>query len=176
MQMFYVVIFFSGATMASGHYIAYVKAADNLDDYIDCIKDTSKTSLSASSSEKSLNILKFLKPKALSSSLIESKNGLSSKGAMNGVRFCKSVDCCSIRLNKNIVENVINSFPRKNNSDYWPSSSTSHFSEDMWLECDDENVRPITTQEFREELAYKPNSTSTPYLLFYTKMTNVDSD
>lgn len=40
----------------------------------------------------------------------------------------------------------------------------------MWLECDDENVHAISTEEFREVLSYKQNSTSTPYLLFYSKI------
>ncbi|KAG5878430.1 hypothetical protein JTB14_026303 [Gonioctena quinquepunctata] len=53
------VIMHLGGTMASGHYIAYVKASDHLEDYTDCFRDLPKGSLSASSSEKSLNILKF---------------------------------------------------------------------------------------------------------------------
>ncbi|KAG5878429.1 hypothetical protein JTB14_026302 [Gonioctena quinquepunctata] len=85
--------------------------------------------------------------------------------------MCKSVDCCGVRLNKNVVENVLNSFSRKNGqeSPWHPTNSTPG---DMWLECDDENIRPITSQEFIEELGYKPNSTSTPYLLFYAKSTD----
>lgn len=162
-------------TMASGHYIAYVKASDHFEDYIDCTRDLPKGSLSASSSEKSLNILKYLKPKALSigNSLLESKNGLSSKALMNGVRMCKSMDCCGVKLNKNVIENVINSYSRKTGQDYWSSNSAS---DDMWLECDDENIRPITRHEFIEELSFKPNSTSTPYLLFYNKISDIGVD
>lgn len=169
------VIMHLGGTMASGHYIAYVKASDHFEDYSDCTRDLPKGSLSASSSEKSLNILKFLKPKALNigNSLLESKNGLSSKVLMNGVRMCKSMDCCGVKLNKTVVENVINSYSRKPGQDYWSSNSVS---DDMWLECDDENIRPITRHEFIEELAFKPNSTSTPYLLFYNKITDMGVD
>lgn len=168
------VIMHLGGTMASGHYIAYVKASDHFEDYSDCTRDLPKGSLSASSSEKSLNILKYLKPKALGigNSLLESKNGLSSKVLMNGVRMCKSMDCCGVRLNKNVVENVINSYSRKTGQDYWSNSAA----DDMWLECDDENIRPITRHEFIEELAYKPNSTSTPYLLFYNKISDLGVD
>lgn len=168
------VIMHLGGTMASGHYIAYVKASDHFEDYSDCTRDLPKGSLSASSSEKSLNILKYLKPKALGigNSLLESKNGLSSKVLMNGVRMCKSMDCCGVRLNKNVVENVINSYSRKTGQDYWSTSAA----DDMWLECDDENIRPITRHEFIEELAYKPNSTSTPYLLFYNKISDLGVD
>lgn len=169
------VIMHLGGSMASGHYIAYVKASDHLDDYTDCTRDLPKGSLSASSSEKSLNILKFLKPRSLGGSLIDSRNGLTSRG-VNAIRTCKSMDCCGVKINKNVVENVINSFSRKVVHDYkWhpsSSSSSSSSSEEMWLECDDENVRAITTQEFIGELAHKPNSTSTPYLLFYAKITD----
>ncbi|XP_056640161.1 ubiquitin carboxyl-terminal hydrolase 1 [Diorhabda carinulata] len=169
------VIMHLGGTMASGHYIAYVKATDHLEDYTDCTRDLPKGSLSASSSEKSLNILKFLKPRSLGGSLIDSRNGLTSR-SVNSIRTCKSMDCCGVKINKNVVENVINSFSRKIVHDYkWhPNNNcaSSPSSEDMWLECDDENVRALTTQEFIEELAHKPNSTSTPYLLFYAKITD----
>lgn len=168
------VIMHLGGTMASGHYIAYVKASDHLEDYAECSRDLPKGSLSASSSEKSLNFLKYLKPKALGNTLIESRNGLSSKSVLNGVRTCKSIDCCGVRLNKNVVENAINSFSRKTGQEYWHSSTSP--CDDMWLECDDENIRPITGQEFLDELGYKPNSTSTPYLLFYAKITDVTID
>ncbi|XP_050507044.1 ubiquitin carboxyl-terminal hydrolase 1 [Diabrotica virgifera virgifera] len=168
------VIMHLGGTMASGHYIAYVKASDHLEDYTDCTRDLPKGSLSASSSEKSLNIIKFLKPRTLGSSLIEGKNGLSSR-SVNAMRTCKSMDCCGVKVNKNVVENVINSSSRKIGQDYkWHHSNSS--SDDMWLECDDENVRAISSQEFVEELAYKPNSTSTPYLLFYAKITDQHSE
>ncbi|CAG9861265.1 unnamed protein product [Phyllotreta striolata] len=156
------VIMHLGGTMASGHYIAYVRASDHLEDYSDCTRDLPKGSLSASSSEKSLNILKYLKPRSL---LIESRNGLSSRSVVNGIRMCKSVDCCGVKINKN-VENVINSCTRKSTrlSDY-----PSH---DTWLECDDENIKSITSQEFVKILGNNPNSASTPYLLFYAKMSD----
>lgn len=163
------VIMHLGGTMASGHYIAYVKATDHFADYMDCTKDIPKSSLSASSSEKSLSILKYLKPK---SSVIDSKNGLPSSKSVNGLRMCKSMDCCGVKLNKNIVENVINSYARRTaGQDYWQPSS-SVVQEEMWLECDDETVRPISSQELQDLLGYKPNSTSTPYLLFYSKVTD----
>lgn len=166
------VIMHLGGTMASGHYIAYVRATDHFADYMDCTKDLPKGSLSASSSEKSLSILKYLKPKALSGSVIDSRNGLpsSKSSVVNGLRMCKSTDCCGVKLNKNIVENVINSYAKKNGQEYWQTSALVQ--EEMWLECDDENVRPISSQELQDLLGYKPNSTSTPYLLFYSKVTD----
>ncbi|XP_019872392.1 ubiquitin carboxyl-terminal hydrolase 1 [Aethina tumida] len=162
------VIMHLGGTMASGHYIAYVKASDHLDDYADCARDLPKGSLSASSSEKALNFLKYLKPRSITNSLID-KNGLSSKSVMNGVRMCKSVECCGVKVNKNVVENLVNNYTRKPN-EYWSNEAPQV--DDVWLECDDENVRAITSQEFEEELSFKPNSTSTPYLLFYAKITD----
>lgn len=163
--------------MASGHYIAYVKATDHFTDYIDCTKDVPKSSLSASSSEKSLSILRYLKPRP-----VENKNGLSSStttattknGVVNGVRMCKSMDCCGVKLNKNIVENVINAYVKNINPDYWEHVET--VDEEMWLECDDETVRPICTQELQDLLGYNANSTSTPYLLFYSKITDPPVD
>lgn len=165
------VIMHLGGTMASGHYIAYVRATDHLEEYMDCSRDIPKTTLSASSSEKSISIFKYLKPRAQSGSALDTKNGLASKGNyVNGVRICKSMDCCGVRLNKNIVENVINSYARKGGQDYW---NPNHLiQEDMWLECDDETVRPISSQELQDLLGYKHNSTSTPYLLFYSKITD----
>lgn len=164
------VIMHLGGTMASGHYIAYVRASDHLEDYMDCSKNLPKTNLSANTTERSLSILKYLKPRAHSGPVLDTKNGLSSKGGnlMNGLRICKSMDCCGVRLNKNIVENVINNSTRKNGQDYWQPS----LHEEMWLECDDETVRPISSQEMQDLLGYKPNSTSTPYLLFYSKITD----
>lgn len=157
--------------MASGHYISYVRASDHLHDYTDCAKDLPKSNLSGSSSEKSLSILKYLKPKAHSNASIDTKNGLSSSksSTSNGLRMCKSMDCCGVRLNKNIVENAINNSTCKNGQDFWQQ-------EEMWLECDDETVRPISSQEMRELLGYKANSTSTPYLLFYSKVADPAGD
>ncbi|CAH0554027.1 unnamed protein product [Brassicogethes aeneus] len=134
------VIMHLGGTMASGHYIAYVKASHHLEDYADCSRDSPKGSLSASSSEKSLNILKYLKPRGMISNSLEKNVG--------GVRVCKSAECCGVKLSRNAANSC------------------------AWLECDDENVRPIGSRELEEELGFKPNSTSTPYLLFYAKITD----
>ncbi|GJQ72949.1 hypothetical protein Trydic_g1591 [Trypoxylus dichotomus] len=163
------IIMHLGGTLASGHYISYVRATDQFDDYADCPRDVPKGSLSASSSEKSLNILRYFKSKG-----VDAKNGvpLSKNSVLNGVRLCKSKNCCGIKMNKNIVENVVNSYMRRNGGDVW----NGDYQQDMWLECDDENVRPITSQEFQDLLGSKQNSTSTPYLLFYTKMSDAVLD
>lgn len=152
------IIMHLGGTMASGHYIAYVKASNYYNSYHDCSRDTPKTGLSASCSEKSLNILKFLKPR-VTNSFMEAKNGISSKNSLNGLKICKSIDCCSVKLNKNVLENALNSQFKRNDHE-----------EDMWLECDDESIRFLKSEELSQVLSYKPNSTATPYLLFYTKI------
>lgn len=162
------VIMHLGATMASGHYISYVKITDHFKEYSDCSRDLPRGTLSASSSEKSLNLLKLLKPRALSSTIIENKNGIIASKSGGGIGICKSIDCCGIKLNKNVVENVVNSYGKKHAQERWQTDGQ----EDMWLECDDDNVRPISNKEFQELLGYKDSSTSTPYLLFYSKITD----
>lgn len=164
------IIMHLGGSMASGHYISYVKVTDHDDDYINCTRDLPKGTLSASSSEKSLNFLKYLKPKSFSSSVLENKNGVIPAKNGNGIGICKSVECCSIKLNTNVIDNVVNNCSKRNAQDRWIPPSSNDVREDTWLECDDENVRPISNQEFQDLLSYKPNSTSTPYLLFYSKI------
>lgn len=151
------VIMHLGGNMASGHYIAYVRASDVTNDYAECPHDLPKSSLSASSSEKSINLLKSLKnlkPRSLTNALNDYKND-TNKPSTTGFRLCKSLLCCGVKLNKNILENVVNTYNRRN--------------EDVWLECDDDTIHPISSTEFQSLLAHKPNSTATPYLLFYTK-------
>lgn len=168
------VIMHLGDTMYSGHYIAYVRAQNYTDEYLLCQRDhiiAKNPTLSASSSEKSLNLLKFLKPRALSSNSFLERNGFTSSSSsnssksnhqINGIRMCSSLDCCGIRCNKTIMENVINNTTKEH---FQPQQNDV-----IWLECDDENIRAITSHELEQELSYKPNSTSTPYLLFYTKV------
>lgn len=151
------VIMHLGGSMASGHYISYVKTPTNFNDYSNCLRDLPKANLSASSSEKSLHILNFFNKKSSANSLLENRNGIASKTLANGTKFCKSIDCCGIKMDKNSIENSINSFHRRGEG------------EEMWLECDDESVRSLRSDELLDILGYKPNSTSTPYLLFYSK-------
>ena len=50
------------------------------------------------------------------------------------------------------------------------TSSNTSSPEELWLECDDETIHVITRRQFEEEL--KPNrGYTTPYLLFYQKVT-----
>lgn len=55
-------------------------------------------------------------------------------------------------------------------SDNGASFLSSNASEELWLECDDETIHVISRKQFEEEL--KPNrGYTTPYLLFYQKVT-----
>lgn len=93
-----------GASMASGHYIAYSRAAVSMQyfpefdlkkknvlndsqadtcDYTDCSRDIPKSYLGSSGKEMSANILKYLKAKALGNSLNETQNGVGSNSKKN---------------------------------------------------------------------------------------------
>ena len=51
-----------------------------------------------------------------------------------------------------------------------PFTTSNMASEELWLECDDETIHVISRKQFEEEL--KPNrGYTTPYLLFYQKVT-----
>lgn len=67
---------------------------------------------------------------------------------------CKGSDCCSVRARGAF------------------SPSDSEYSSTVWLECDDESVRPMSVNEVVEMLSPKSNKNSgvTPYLLFYTRV------
>lgn len=169
----YSVIMHLGATMASGHYIAYTRASEYRYEYNDCVKESSKVTFSSASSDGSnKSFFKFFKQKVntpiLNSSSNESiKSGLSNikNGPLNGPTLCKSKDCCGIKISKSVLENAINSSAR----DVRLKKSTD--SGQIWLECDDDVVRTLSTEEFQNQiLGCKKNSPATPYLLFYSKI------
>lgn len=85
-----------------------------MEDYSNCNRNVPKETLSASSSEKSLNPLKFFKGKS-SNNVIDSKNSLlgflQSKG--ESVSTCKSLDCCGVHLNQNALENIVNGYSKR---------------------------------------------------------------
>lgn len=155
----YGVIMHLGATMASGHYIAYTRASDHQTEYYDCCRDSHKNHSSEMS--KTMNLLKFLKPK-LNDAKAAAAAGVAKNGPVSAPPLCKSKDCCGIKLSKSVIENVINSSAREVRS---PRAKL-----DMWLECDDDVVRTLSADEFQSLLGCRKNSPSTPYLLFYSKM------
>uniref|UniRef100_A0A146M471 Ubiquitin carboxyl-terminal hydrolase 1 n=1 Tax=Lygus hesperus TaxID=30085 RepID=A0A146M471_LYGHE len=141
----YSVIMHLGATMASGHYVAYVKARDPSADYEACTRERRKTaSLSLSNSTSSTTNDKSKKKWFFRSSKNESFT------EPRGQYFrssCRGADCCGVRLR------------------------TDETSDPVWLECDDETVRIISKKQLEEILAQKQpkNSALTPYLLFYAR-------
>lgn len=171
----YSVVMHLGATMASGHYIAYTRAPDYHHEYIDCARENSKgVNFSSGTSDltKTMNFLKFFKPKSNSTSSNSSssndslKTGLcinASKNSPNLPTLCKSKDCCGVKLSKSVMENAINNSSRGKNSTFYDN-------EQLWLECDDDNVRTLSTEDFQNLLSCKKNSPATPYLLFYSKI------
>ena len=176
------VIMHLGATIASGHYVAYVKASENVCDYYHCDRDKRKSSSlsSASSSgskgggsssgDKMGSILKFFRQRSSNSGSDISKH----HSAGNGLYYrhtCRSMDCCGVRLNRSLM-NGLDCKSQMNGLDIGTSSAVdASVPEPVWLECDDETVRLLTRKEFEDILAPKPSKSCalTPYLLFYSK-------
>jgi ubiquitin carboxyl-terminal hydrolase 1 len=169
-----------GATLASGHYIAYVRASpDTVWDYTQCQR------VSTVERNKKKGILKFLRRGN------ESKNGdvyggVGTNGSeVGGASTCRSANCCGIR--GGFVSSCLDgsstssSVPSQRsldsgfdssevNSAAIPGGESSSASpDDLWLECDDESIQVITRKQFEEILSAKQGAT-TPYLLFYQKV------
>lgn len=176
------VIMHLGGTLQSGHYIAYVRVqgggcGDFSHEYVDCSRDPSKGTMSASTSEKSLNFLKRFKP--TSKNAFDSSKHSSSQHNQSP-RICKSQQCCGIKINRAAVEGtVLNAVNASNgygrhydyeSCDDEANASAKGDDNDIWLECDDDSVRSITKFELQKLLGGKVNPTSTPYLLFYAKI------
>lgn len=143
------VIMHLGASIASGHYIAYSRACVQTSDYIECTRDIPKNYLNSSGKEISVSVLKFFnKAKALGNTLSETQNGLGPHSKKNDAQVCQSINCCSVRGKLN--------------------TGSPH--EDDWLEFDDEKVKILSKKEFIDMLNRKHDTTNTPYLLFYSKI------
>ena len=115
----YSVILHLGASLASGHYIAYVRAADTSAEYTHC-KRPSSADIVKTSKKKGLFKM-FSKSSTLP---VESKNGLSSP-------LCPSMTCCGLKVSGS-----------HHLSDCALEASTE--AEEFWLECDDEQISVIT--------------------------------
>ncbi|XP_066152155.1 ubiquitin carboxyl-terminal hydrolase 46 isoform X1 [Euwallacea fornicatus] len=138
------VIMHIGENMVSGHYIAYSRASFDTNDYLECIRETPKNSLSSSNRDLSAALFKFFKSRTQNNSS-EIQNGISFKQGDGPV--CESINCCSIRK---------------------VSSTSSNFS-DKWLELNDDKAVILSNDDFVNKLGHQW-STNTPYLLFYTKI------
>ncbi|XP_050542668.1 ubiquitin carboxyl-terminal hydrolase 1 [Daktulosphaira vitifoliae] len=161
----YAIIMHLGATIASGHYVAYVKAQDNLEEYDNCPRDRRKTgsllstpngTLPANYKKSSISngLFRFLKISSKNSSTAGSTSSVFSDSIDSGKassigRWCRSLDCCGIRI-----------------------LDSSEGNDSVWLECDDETVRTMSVTQLTQILEFKSskNSALTPYLLFYVKV------
>lgn len=170
----YGVIMHLGATIASGHYVAYVRAADPIVEYRSCEKDKRKTaSLVAANApkgatqpdgEKARGLLRFFSKAKSNHSEAVSTNHLANPNYRN---TCRSLDCCGVRINKAYQPGDTKLNGCGNDEDIEEEGP-----EPSWLECDDETVRVLSRQQLEDILAPKQskNSSLTPYLLFYARI------
>lgn len=185
----YAIIMHLGATMASGHYVAYTRVCPSTADYAACSRSKAATaapsavfSNSRSSSDRNSNhsggsaggLLRFFKPKSSSSLGTESLNN---SGNNSPLLLCRSVNCCSARPRKLIGDSVDKEKERDSSGRESPASasssnSTYNLPDDVWLECDDEVIRVLRMRELEDLLSRKPRASAlTPYLLFYVQVT-----
>jgi len=166
----YSVILHLGSSLASGHYIAYVRAGDPSVDYIQCKRPISADTVKTS---KKKGLFKMF---SKSSTLQPTEPKGSSSPA------CPSMSCCGLKISAGPGHSHIT------NGDSGPSNgrlSPGHGSDvtngggasgssptpepDLWLECDDEQISVISRRELSEILTAR-QSTTTPYLLFYNRI------
>ncbi len=201
----FAVIMHLGATLASGHYIAYVRASVDLNvDYSRC-QTSSPPQLPSSS--KSLHgmaqpqpsngkrgIMKYFSRNSDNGSGVSSSSSSKNGHAVgsNGVDLapqpqvpshCRSANCCGMQRVLGQLNNHSSQQPRQRQKsqeslDNGGGSSSNEDSalpmtngqmEDVWLECDDENISVISRRQFEDELNSKQSAT-TPYLLFYERV------
>ena len=123
-------------------------------------------------------------------------NGLVDSGVQNGTGslHCRSANCCGMQrvLSQLNSHNDVPQQQPHHHAKYRQQSqeslNSSHSSalngssspaldatdskddnEELWLECDDENISVIPRRQFEEELNSKQGAT-TPYLLFYERV------
>ncbi|XP_039289966.1 ubiquitin carboxyl-terminal hydrolase 1 [Nilaparvata lugens] len=158
------VIMHLGATMASGHYVAYVRGGRECGgEYEHCTRGKRKTASlsganskhSSNSSEKAGGLMRLLKIKSNSGSA--ATNGNSAAGNQQSFyQSCRSADCCGLRMRG-----------ADGNDTTRHDCDTS-----SWLECDDDSVRSVSRAQMEEILTgnkSSKNSALTPYLLFYVR-------
>jgi ubiquitin carboxyl-terminal hydrolase 1 len=136
----YAVIMHLGITMASGHYVAFVRAdSSQQQGYFDCnIHQAAQAAAAgAAPAPPTGGILKFLKK--------TERPSVCSLGA----NACPSTDCCGVKV-------------------LMPDEREQE-GEPLWLECDDDHVRLLAENEFVELLAPAKSKTLSPYILFYSR-------
>lgn len=148
----YSVILHLGASLASGHYIAYVRAGDTSLDYFQCKRPGSADTIKTS---KKRGLFKMF---SKSSSLpVDTRPALSSP-------VCPSLTCCGLKVTSSGT-----SAGEGRSSPALEQGSQAPLVDDYWLECDDEQISVITRRELSDILTAR-QSTTTPYLLFYNRM------
>jgi len=181
----YSVILHLGASLASGHYITCVRAGDVNYEYFQCRRPGPvDTTLRNKNSKRS--IFKMFSKSSSSSSSSLTGNG-SDQSLTNQV--CGSISCCGIKLNPTLSASSLDdrlssssggtggggSSISSNGLDPGGGSNGKHSPclgsdmDDIWLECDDEQISVLTRSQL-EDLLTSRQTTTTPYLLFYNKI------
>ena len=185
----YAVIMHLGATLASGHYTAYVRAGEQALDYLQCNRSNSVERKNKSGK----GIMKYFSrsERGLSGS---QGNGINGSGggvvAHEQQNACKSANCCGVRTSNQLSMGdassststaSMGSNPAPQRSLDSLDSGTCHDYangsngggqpdlDETWLECDDETIHVISRRQFEEDLSCNRGFT-TPYLLFYQRI------
>jgi len=163
----YSVILHLGASLASGHYIAYVRASDTSAEYFQCKRPSSADTVKTS---KKKGLFKMFS-KSSTLQPVDTKNGVTSP-------LCPSISCCGLKISGSspIINGDLCSANGRVSPGYCADysngangSGSSPTVDDFWLECDDEQISVISRRELTEILTTR-QSTTTPYLLFYNKI------
>lgn len=156
----YSVILHLGASLASGHYIAYVRAGDSQGDYLQCKRPASADTIKQGSKKRGLFKM-FSK-----SSHLPVESSLGRSGVPSPV--CPSLTCCGLKLGAGPGIQA-QPEPGRSSPAMEQANSSNPVLDDYWLECDDEQISVITRRELSDILTTR-QSTTTPYLLFYNRM------
>ncbi|KAG8228740.1 hypothetical protein J437_LFUL007075 [Ladona fulva] len=190
----YGVIMHIGSTIASGHYVSYVRVSQSEYDYYQCDHDQCTGTegsggvlncgkrIGGSGSTNTGGLFKFFKPKQADFTRHSGQGNM-----------CRSINCCSMKINRAALAAFSRGYGpfthSPNTSSYGhtnenrtglrqthakepsPSVVDASVPEDPWLVCDDETIQPLTRKEFEEILAPRASTVTalTPYLLFYAK-------
>lgn len=183
----YSVILHLGASLASGHYITCVRAGDVNYEYFQCRRPGPvDTTLRNKNSKRS--IFKMFSKSSSSSS--SSLTGNSADQSLTN-QVCGSISCCGLKWNPTLSASSMESRLSSNGSNIGVDSSissngldpggvsngkhspnlgaTADVMDDIWLECDDEQISVLTRSQL-EDLLTSRQTTTTPYLLFYNKI------
>jgi Ubiquitin carboxyl-terminal hydrolase len=161
----YSVILHLGASLASGHYIACVRAADINLDFFQCSRPGLSDTATRNKHTKHRGIFKMFSSKSSSAAPPEPAYGVTNP-------VCGSISCCGLKMNPNLVsdeqrpasssssstgvanghsaEGSNGSSPRYSPGGGRPDSTgpASGDQDDIWLECDDEQISVITRYRF----------------------------